>query len=157
LISKFPPFFGETAYIRKIRLFYGLFSLLTLFAGMGIYLLFRNINNMLLFSLMPKPVFLKSNLIPLIPSIFSNILKFNIPDMLWFVSAILFFRFIWFYKYKEQTVYIICFYIIGLIFEISQLSEKFPGTFDWFDLFFLSIGAFVEGLIYKKFILRRIV
>jgi hypothetical protein len=35
--------------------------------------------------------------------------------------------------------------------------EKIPGTFDWFDLLFLGIGAFVEGLLYKKFILRRIV
>jgi len=77
--------------------------------------------------------------------------------MLWFISAILFFRFIWFYKFKEQTVYIICFYIIGFIFEISQISGKVPGTFDWFDLIFLSIGAFVESLLYKKFILRRIV
>jgi hypothetical protein len=77
--------------------------------------------------------------------------------MLWFVSAILFLRFLWFYKTKEQTVYILCFYGIGLVFETSQLSEKVPGTFDWFDLLFLSMGAFVEGLLYKKFILRRIV
>ena len=77
--------------------------------------------------------------------------------MLWFVSAILFLRFIWFYKYKEQIVYIICFYAIGLIFEISQLSEKIPGTFDRLDLIFLCIGAFVEGLLYKKFIIRRYV
>jgi len=124
---------------------------------MVIYLLFRNINNMLLFSWLPKPEFLKSNIILLTPSIFTNILKYNIPDMLWFVSAILFLRFIWFYKLKEQTVYIICFYIIGFVFEISQLSDKVPGTFDWLDLFFMSIGAFVESLLYKKFIRRRIV
>jgi hypothetical protein len=111
---------------------------------------------MLLFSWLQKPQFLRSNLIPLTQSIFSYFLKYNLPDMLWFISAILFLRFIWFYKYKEQTVYIICFYAIGLIFEISQLSEKIPGTFDWLDLIFLCMGAFVEGLLYKKFILRRI-
>jgi len=129
--------------MRKIRLFYGFLSLLTLIAGMCIYLLFRNINNFVLFTWIPKPIFLKSNLIPLKPSILTDIFKYNLPDMLWFVSAILFLRFIWFYKFKEQTVYIICFYIIGVIFEISQLSEKIPGTFDWLDLIFLCMGAFI--------------
>jgi hypothetical protein len=143
--------------MKKIRAFYGLLSILSLIAGIAIYLLFRNLNNMLLFSWIPKPEFLKSNLILLNSSILTNILKYNLPDMLWFISAILFLRFIWFYKFKEQTVYIICFYAIGFIFEISQLSEKIPGTFDWLDLIFLCIGAFVEGLLYKIFITRRYV
>jgi hypothetical protein len=143
--------------MNKNRPFYGLLSLLTLISGMVVYLLFRDVNNMILFSLMPKPQFLKTILVPLQPSIFTDILRYNIPDMLWFISAILFLRFIWFYKYKEQTVYIICFYAIGFIFEISQLSEKIPGTFDLLDLFFLCIGAFAEGLLYKKFIVRRYV
>ena len=140
--------------MKRNRLIYGLLTLLTLIAGMVIYLLFRDINKMILFTWIPKPEFLKSNLIPLAPSIFSYILKYNLPDMLWFVSAILFFRFIWFYKKKEQTVYIICFYAIGLLFEISQLSERIPGTFDWLDLAFLCIGALAEGFIYKKFIVK---
>jgi hypothetical protein len=76
--------------------------------------------------------------------------------MLWFVSAVLFFRFIWFYKTKTQRAYIWCFYGIGFGLEISQLSEKIPGTFDWLDLLSFGIGAFVEGLLYKKIILRRI-
>jgi hypothetical protein len=140
--------------MNKIRPFYGLLSLLTLISGMAIYLLFRDVNKMILFSLIPKPLFFKTILVPLQPSIFTDILRYNMPDMLWFISAILFLRFIWFYKYKEQTVYIICFYAIGFIFEISQLSKKIPGTFDLLDLIFLCIGAFVEGLLYKKFITR---
>jgi len=124
---------------------------------MLVYLLFRDVNNMVLFSWIPKPAFLGATLIPLKPSIYSNILRYNLPDMLWFISAILFLRFIWFNKSKEQTVYIICFYIIALVFEISQLSEKIPGTFDWLDLIFLCIGAFFESLLYKKFIARRYV
>jgi len=141
----------------KMRSFYGLLSLLTLITGIGIYLLFRDKNTIVLFSWIPKPEFIRTTLIPLKPSIFSNVFRYNLPDMLWFISAILLFRCIWFYKFKEQTVYIICFYGIGLIFEISQLSEKFPGTFDWLDLMFLCIGAFAEGLLYKKFIERRFV
>jgi glycopeptide antibiotics resistance protein len=75
--------------------------------------------------------------------------------MLWFVSGILLLRFIWFYRFKEQKVYVACFYGIGTIFEISQLSEKIPGTFDFLDLLFMGIGAFVEGLLYNIFVKRR--
>jgi hypothetical protein len=50
----------------------------------------------------------------------------------------------------------VCFYVIGLIIETSQLSEKVPGTFDWFDLFFMGLVAFVEGLLYKLCITRRL-
>lgn len=143
--------------MNKIRLLYSLLSLLTLIAGMVIYLLFRNINNMVLFEWLPKPVFPDMFLVPLQPSGFTNFFRFNLPDMLWFVSAILFFRFFWFYKIKTQTVYILCFYVIGLVLETSQLLKRIPGTFDWFDLLFMSIGAFVESLLYKNFIKRRIV
>ena len=143
--------------MKNIRLFYGLLSLSTLISGMVIYLLFRDMNNMVLFTWIPKPQFLKTVLVPLQPSVFANFVRYHLPDMLWFVSAVLFVRFIWFYKAKEQTVYILCFYGIALVLEISQLSGKVPGTFDWLDLLFFGIGAFVEGLLYKKFIRRRFV
>jgi len=140
--------------MKKIRTFYGLLSLFTLLIGIFIYLLFRDINNIILFTWIPKPEFIKTILIPTKPSIFSNFLKYHLPDMLWFISAILFLRFLWFYKIKEQNIYIFCFYVIGLVIETSQLSEKVPGTFDWFDLLFLGIGAFVESLLYKIFVKR---
>jgi len=143
--------------MKRIRMLYLFLSLTTLIAGMVIYFLFRDVNNMILFAWIPKPQFLKTVLVPLQPSIFTNILKYHLPDMLWFVSAILLLRFIWFYKAKEQTLYILCFYGIALVLEISQLSEKVPGTFDWLDLLFFGISAFVEGLLYNIFIRRRIV
>jgi len=142
--------------MNKIRSVYVLLSLLTLISGMVIYLLFRDLNNMMLFSLIPKHNFFETTIVPLKSFFFTDILRYNLPDMLWFVSAILFFRFLWFYKIKIQTFYIICFYIIGFVFEISQLSEKVLGTFDWMDLFFIGIGAFVEGLLYKYFTIRRL-
>ena len=138
--------------MNKVRTVYGLLSLLTLVLGMVIYLLFRVLNNTLLFSWIPKPKFLETTLVPLKTSIITNVLTYNLPDMLWFVSAILFFRFIWFDDFRVQKIYITSFYVFGIVFEISQLSEKVPGTFDWFDLLFLGIGAFVEGLLYKFFI-----
>jgi len=143
--------------VDKSRKFYGLLSLLTLLLGIIIYLIFRDISNMVLFTWIQKPQFLQTTLIPLKQTIFSDFLKYHLPDMLWFVSAVLFIRFIWFFKIKIQTVYILSFYAIGLAFEISQLSKKVPGTFDCLDIFFMGIAAFVEGIIYRFLILRRIV
>jgi hypothetical protein len=143
--------------MKKMRILYGLLSLSFLITGILIFLLFRDFNNMVLFSWIPKPEFLKTILVPLKPSIVSYFLKYNLPDMLWFVSAILFFRFIWFYKIKIQKAYIWCFYGIGVLFETSQLSKKVPGTFDWMDLLFMGTGAFIENLLYNIFTRRRFV
>jgi hypothetical protein len=142
--------------MERIKLFYGLLSLLMLLAGITIYLFLRDVNNIVLFAWIPKPELLKTVLVPLQPSVLADFLKYHLPDMLWFVSAILFLRFIWFYNIKVQTAYIVCFYGISLVLEVSQLSEKVPGTFDLLDLFFMGIGAFVEGLIYTLFIQRRL-
>jgi len=134
---------------------YGLASFLSLVTGIGIYLIFRN-TNLLLFNWMPKLLFLKKIYIPIKQSIFTSILFYNLPDALWFLSGILLLRFIWFYRYKEQNIYIICFIIMGFVFEISQLSKNVPGTFDLLDLFFMGITALLEGLLYKVFIKRSL-
>jgi len=138
------------------RCFYCLVSIISLFLGMAIYLLFRN-TNMLLFQWIPKLEYFKNVYIPIEHSIFCSVLLFNLPDALWFLSGIFFLRFLWFKRYKEQKIYLLCFYFIGATFEICQLSKDILGTFDYFDLLFMGIGAFVESLLYKKFILRRIV
>ena len=143
--------------MKKIRAVYGFSSLLSLSIGIVIYLLFRDLNNMLLLNWIPKLKFTETVFIQLTPSIFSYFLKFNLPDMLWFLSAILFFRFLWFYNMKVQRVYIYCLYGIGIILETSQLSEKVPGTFDWLDLLFMGMGAVGEGLLYNIFVRRRFV
>jgi hypothetical protein len=135
---------------------YGLLSLLFLVIGIGIYLCFRNLN-IVLFEWIPKPDFLKNMLVPIPRSVFSSMLLFNLPDALWFLSGILFLRFIWFYEKKWQCVYIVCFYGIAAIIETSQLSEKVPGTFDVFDLLFIGITALVEGMLYNIFIKRGFV
>ena len=138
------------------RFIFFLASILSLLIGLGIYLLFRDISELFIFKLIPKLGFAKSKFIDLKPSILSNILSFNLPDMFWFLSGILFLRFIWFYNVKIQNIYLLCFYIIGAVFEISQLSKKIPGTFDLLDLLFLSIGAFFEGILYKNHFRRRL-
>ena len=142
--------------MKRTRLSYGLLSLGTLLAGIAIYILFRDLNSIVLFTWIPKPQSFGTVLVPLKPSALTYFLRYHLPDTLWFVSAILFLRFLWFYKAKTQTAYIVCFYGIGLVMETSQLSEKVPGTFDLLDLLFMGIGAFVEGLLYKLFTTRRL-
>jgi len=126
-------------------------SLVALLLGMALYFLFRDMNNLVLFKWLPKPEFFGAALVPLRPSVLAGFLRYHLPDILWFASGILLLRFIWFYEAKTQAVYIVCFYGIALVLEISQLSEKIPGTFDLLDLLFMAITAFVEVLLYKFF------
>jgi len=142
--------------MRNIRAIYGLSSFFSLISGMSIYLFFRDLNNMLLFAWVQKPLFAGTVLIPLRPSFFSNILRYNLPDTLWFLSAVFIFRCLWIYKIKIQKAYIHSFYVVAAIFEISQLSDKVPGTYDLLDLLFMGICAFIEGLLYNISIKRRL-
>jgi len=141
--------------MKNVKLIYGLLSLFTLIMGICIYLLFRDINNMILFKFIPKPEFTKNILIQFKPSLFSYVIKYNFPYILWFLSGISLIRFIWFYNFKMQNIYVLCFYFICLIYVLCKISNKFPGTFDWLDLLFIGIVAFVESFLYKKIIIRR--
>ena len=136
-------------YMKSIRILYGIFSILSLLTGILIYLLLRDMSNMIIFAWLPRPTFAGTVFVQLKPSPFSYVLMYNLPDMLWFLSGILFFRFIWFDRKKTQKAYIFCFYGIGAVIEISQLSERVYGTFDLLDLFFMGLGAFIEALVHN--------
>jgi len=112
---------------------------------------------MLLFKFIPKPEFTKNIPIQLKPTIFSHVLKYNFPYVLWFLSGIFLMRFIWFYNINSQKIYILMLYGICFIYVICKYFNNFPGTFDWLDLILMSIGAFVEGLLYNNFSKRRII
>jgi glycopeptide antibiotics resistance protein len=139
---------------KMLKRLYGLLSAVSLIMGMGIYLFFRSLN-MILFKWIPKPEFIETFSVRITPSVLSCMLLYNVPDMLWFLSGILFLRFIWFYEKRWQNIYIGCFYGTALVIETSQLSERIPGTFDVKDLFFMGMGALAEGLLYKFFAERR--
>jgi hypothetical protein len=163
---KKPSFTAETLYamptgfkglMKRIRMLFGLSSFLTLILGMCVYLFFRDLSNMIIFKFVPKPEFAKTVLVPLKPSVFSYFIKYNLPYVLWFLSGILLMRYIWFFNIKAQRVYVFCVYGLGFLYVMCKLLEKFPGTFDWLDLLFMGIGAFVEGLLYKFYVRRKIV
>ena len=140
----------------RARTTYALLSPLLLIMGMFVYLLFRDLDNLVLFTWVPKPEFAGSAIVQLPPSGLTNVLRYNLAGMLWLVSGILFLRAVWFHRAKVQKIYIGCLYGMGAVIEISQLSEKVPGTFDLQDLLFMGIGAFGEGLIYNVSVKRRI-
>jgi len=141
--------------MNKIRLFYLISSVLVFGIGVCVYILFRDNNHLLIIKRIPLLEFTNNVYVELKPSFLSNVLRYNIPDMFWFVSGILLLRFIWFLENKEQKIYLFCFYLTGAVFEVSQLLKIIPGTFDFLDLLFMGIGALVEILLYNNYIKRR--
>ena len=95
--------------IRKV---YGLASLVSLIIGIGIYFFFRDISKLLIFAWIPKIENFKGIFFPIKHSILSSFFLYNLPDALWFLSGILLLRFIWLYSFKEQNIYLFCFYIL---------------------------------------------
>lgn len=149
--------------MKKIRIFYCFLSFFILFLGMSIYLFFKE-KNIIRSAVIHISEWIPSaniniNNLPfkLKPSFFSHVLMYNLADMFWILSGILFLRFIWFYNTRMQKIYIPCMYVIGLLLEATQASKYMLGTFDWFDILFISIGAFVESLLYYIFVRRRFV
>ena len=138
--------------MSRIRLFYLISSVLFLLMGVCVYIIFRDINHLLIIERIEFLKFTGNAFIELKPSHFSNVLKYNLPDMFWFVSGILLLRCIWYEKKKEQNIYLFCFYLMSAVFEISQLLDIVPGTFDYLDLFFMGIGALVESFLYKYYV-----
>ena len=142
--------------MNRIKANYLKASIISLFIGFCIYFLFRNKVNLYFFIKLNfkyiNNVYLKLN-----PSILSNILIYNIPDMLWFISGILFVRYIWFGKNNEQKVYIFIFCGLAFFIEISQLKDNIPGTFDPLDLIFMGSGEILENVLNRYSKIRSII
>jgi len=136
--------------VGKVRMLYGFSSFLFLVAGIGVYFLFRDLSGMVFFAWVPYHEFVGNVHIQLPSSALSNVLMYNTAGMLWFMSGILFFRFLWFRRPKTQKVYIACFCLLAATIEIAQLSGNVPGTFDPLDLLFMGAGALAEGLVYNR-------
>ena len=141
--------------MTKIRARYGLLSVLFLAAGICVYFLFRDLSGMVFFAWVPYHEFVGNAHIRLPPSALSNVLMYNTAGLLWLVSGILFFRFLWFSRPKAQTVYIACFCLLAAAIEIAQLSGNVPGTFDPLDLLLMGAGAVAEGLVHNIVVRKR--
>ena len=63
---------------------------------------------------------------------------------------------IWWKNSRLGGVYALVFCIIAVLFEVFQLFEKVPVTFDVCDLILFVSIAFIEGIVYRCFIKRRV-
>ena len=162
----FSPIVSPAFY--SARFVYCCAAIFSLSGGMIIYALFRNVDSIVLFRFFAKPGFLDG-----LPIYFDsrnflvNIFIFQGPNVLWLLSGLFIIRSVWVankssasYKkstnYKWMQIYTISFSLIAIANEISQTSPFVPGTFDILDVFFLSITAFLESMIFTHFIYRRI-
>ncbi|MFP3043785.1 hypothetical protein LQZ19_18390 [Treponema primitia] len=141
-----------------IKTTYLILAIIFLFLGIAIYMSFRN-SDILLYHWFFKPSFIDSLYKPVNTEIsfIKSLFVYNLPDGLWFLSGTLFIRFIWIKKINIHRLYFIIFTLMAIVLEIIQLNKNVPGTFDVLDLFFMGIGALVEGIIYNVFVRRRII
>ncbi|GHV06839.1 hypothetical protein FACS189485_16050 [Spirochaetia bacterium] len=140
-------------YIRVILLIAALASFIS---GVLVYAFFRN-SDLLVYRITGRPIVLnrlyqtQGNSGPL-----SDILVYNVPDGLWLLSGILFIRTLWPDKGAEGKIYILIFCFLAVLFEVLQLFNFMPGTFDVLDLMAMVLSAFVEGVIFTCFVQRRL-
>jgi len=143
--------FNKKTSINRLRFQYCIVSVMSFFCGAVIYIFFRNVNNMVLFNIIPKPSFLMSSGNPInAGSIWVYMFLYNLPDGLWFLSGLLIIRAVWLAEEKQRLIYFCIFLLAALIMEISQISLSIPGTFDFLDIVFMVLFAITENLIFIR-------
>jgi hypothetical protein len=66
---------------------------------------------------------------------------YNLPDAIWAYSFVLIMTTIWgSKKRKENILWILLTIIISIGYEVGQLFNIVPGTFDFLDLIFIILG-----------------
>jgi hypothetical protein len=137
---------------KKLRPVYFISSAAALSIGFLSYYFFRD-SSLIFFQIFDFQI--THGNIQLPDNYFTYFLKYNLSDGLWVLSGILFLRFIWFNNPGIGKYYIIVFIGIALLLELLQLIERFPGTFDIFDLLTMTFFALLEQCINYFFANRR--
>jgi hypothetical protein len=135
------------------RILYLLLALISLIIGVIIYYYFHSleliINKWLNIHVINNPIEIDENLI-------SSFIIYSFPDGLWFLAGKFLIRSIWMDEQKTSQIYKSLFCLFGFGFELLQISPIIPGTFDVFDLLLMVLIAFIESMVYKFLIRRRI-
>jgi hypothetical protein len=121
-------------------------SIIAIIGGFLIYFFARNWNLLCfaLFGGIPQKKLELSNI--------PNFIKYNLNDGLWFLSGIWLLRTVWQENHRICNVYKLSFYILTLFLELLQLTSIFPGTFDIFDMIFITVFYLLEEIITKSLI-----
>jgi len=143
--------------IRHLKIAYLIAAFLAFLTGAAIYAFYRNINNMALFDFIPKPKILVSLYNPIkTETIWSNMFIYNLPYGLWCLSGLFFVRSVWLQNEKWRAIYSYIYIAIVMSYVLLKIPRITTGTFDVLDLIFMVTFAFIESLIFKMFINRRI-
>jgi len=157
LASAFPRQTANRENLKSLRLAYCLAAFAAFLGGVAVYALFRDTGGMALFNHFPHPPFPSAPRIQLgTETIFGYFLVFNMTHGLWCLSALLVVRAVWLAHPKWRAAYGGIFIAAASGFELLQLNENVPGTFDALDLASYGIFAFLESVVYNTFTRRRV-
>jgi hypothetical protein len=71
----------------------------------------------------------------------------SLPDALWMFAFCLLILVVWDFKLnKNGKFWIIVALLVGILFEVLQVAQLTPGTFDWMDLFLITIAPLLSLL-----------
>jgi hypothetical protein len=129
-----------------------MFFVIALSAGVLFYYFFRDFN-MIFFQMLKIKI--TGTAVRLTDNFITHFLKYNLCDGLWLFSGISLLRFIWFNNPGAGSLYIYIFIGIALLLELLQLMERFPGTFDIFDMFTMASFALLEHCNNYFLLIRR--
>jgi hypothetical protein len=142
--------------IGRIRVFFLLTAFSVFATGVLIYSLFRNAD-LVIYKLLKKPDFLIGLYLHFpVGNCLIDFAVYSVPDGLWLLSCILCLRALWLENTEVCGLYVFITCIVAAIFEVCQMFNVLPGTFDIFDLCAMGLAAFGEGVFYTSFLRRRI-
>lgn len=127
--------------------------LFPLLLGLFIYLVFRDSDNP--FYKWASIIGASDN-VDILKNLCSNLslplwFIYSLPDGLWMFSCVLLMMTIWDYQINDDgLIWIVAAIVIGFIIEFTQMYFSKFGRFDWMDVIFLSIGAVLPLLFFKR-------
>lgn len=130
-----------------------LIILLSLVAGLFIYLVWRDISSPFYhwaanIGLASEVDFVRNHCSDIrMPSWF----VYSLPDGLWMFSFVLTMMTVWGFDLNKNSIQWIGISIaIGFSIEVTQMYFSELGRFDWMDMFFISIGALLPIVFFLK-------
>ncbi len=76
---------------------------------------------------------------------------YNVPDGLWMLAFSTFILILWNFSIEGGgLIWYGLSYVTGIIYEVGQEWEFFPGTFDVGDIVAMTIGCLLAGLLFIK-------
>ena len=128
----------------KLRKFCLIHTVLSLSIGVCLYLLFGN--NIIFYQMLN----IKQGFFSSADFIGKDILCYYLPDTLWSYSFCAALCAIYAPKDNGIWICVLCSIAFGVAWEIAQLFEQVPGTFDLFDFATYVFGALIFGLLFIK-------